>query len=93
MVTQRIELNGAVGRMIAAVMLGLAEIELEFRAERQVAGIKAAKARGTYLGRQPGTTKAKPRRAVDLRAKGLNDGEIATALGVSRRTVQRYLNG
>ena len=34
-VTQRIDLNGAVGRMIAAVMLGLAEIELEFRAERQ----------------------------------------------------------
>src|SRR5436305_835557 len=39
-VTQRIELNGAVGRMIAAVMLGLAEIELEFRQERQAAGIK-----------------------------------------------------
>jgi DNA invertase Pin-like site-specific DNA recombinase len=30
-VTQRIELTGAVGRMIAAVMLGLAEIELEIQ--------------------------------------------------------------
>jgi len=30
-ITQMIELNGAVGRMIAAVMLGLAEIELEFK--------------------------------------------------------------
>ena len=39
-VTQRIELNGAVGRMVAAVMLGLAEIELEFRTERQAAGIR-----------------------------------------------------
>ena len=29
---------------------------------------------------------------VQLRTKGLNDTEIATALGVSRRTVQRYLN-
>ena len=92
-VTQRIELNGAVGRMIAAVMLGLAEIELEFRAERQTAGIKAAKARGIYLGRQTGTTKAKPQRAAQLRAKGLADGEIAASLGVSRRTVQRYLHG
>ena len=91
-VTQRIELNGAVGRMIAAVMLGLAEIELEFRAERQAAGIKAARSRGVFLGRQPGTTKAKPQRAGELRTKGLNDTEIATALGVSRRTVQRYLN-
>jgi hypothetical protein len=25
--------------------------------------------------------------------KGLNDTEIATALGVTRRTVQRYING
>ena len=91
-VTQRIELNGAVGRMIAAVMLGLAEIELEFRAERQAAGIKAAKRKGTYIGRQMGTTKATPTRAIELRKKGLNDSEIATSLGVSRRTVQRYLN-
>ncbi len=36
-ITQQIELNGAVGRMIAAVMLGLAEIELEYRRERQAA--------------------------------------------------------
>ncbi len=90
-VTQRIELNGAVGRMIAAVMLGLAEIELEFRAERQAAGIKAAKHRGVYLGRRAGTTKAKPQRAIDLRHRGLMDQEIATALGTSVRTVQRYL--
>ena len=90
-VTQRIELNGAVGRMIAAVMLSLAEIELEFRAERQAAGIKAAKRKGVYIGRQAGTTKVTPVRAAELRKKGLNDSEIAAALGVSRRTVQRYL--
>src|SRR5438045_1701079 len=33
-VTQQIELNGPVGRMIAAVLLGLAEIELEYRQEK-----------------------------------------------------------
>lgn len=33
-VTQQIELNGAVGRMIAALLLGLAEIEHEYRRER-----------------------------------------------------------
>jgi DNA invertase Pin-like site-specific DNA recombinase len=94
-VTQRIELNGAVGRMIAAVMLGLAEIELEFRAERQAAGIKAAKRKTgkdkVYFGRKEGTTRRKPARALKLREKGLNDSEIATALGTSVRTVQRYL--
>ncbi len=59
-ITQQIELSGAVGRMIAAVMLGLAEIELEYRMTRQMAGIEVAKAKGVYQGRLPGTFKAKP---------------------------------
>lgn len=88
--TQQIELSGAMGRMMAAVMLGLAEVELEYRAERQAAGIKAARKRGVYGGRRSGTTKAAPTRVIELRNRGLNDGEIATALGVSIRTVQRY---
>jgi DNA invertase Pin-like site-specific DNA recombinase len=88
--TQQIELNGAIGRMIAAVMLGLAEIELEYRAERQAAGIEVAKKQGVYRGRKRGTTKCKPQRAKDLAAKGLRAAEIAQALGTSVRTVQRY---
>jgi DNA-binding NarL/FixJ family response regulator len=34
---------------------------------------------------------SEPAHAVELRKKGLNDGEIAKQLGVTRRTVQRYL--
>jgi DNA invertase Pin-like site-specific DNA recombinase len=90
-ITQQIELNGAVGRMIAALLLGLAEIELEYRQERQAAGIEVAKRKGVYKGRRRGTTKAEPARAMQLRAKGLTVAEIATALGATRRTVQRYL--
>jgi len=89
-VTQQIELNGPVGRMIAAVLLGLAEIELEYRRERQEAGISVAKKKGVYKGRKIGTTKGVPKRAVELKDKGLSPGEIATALGVSERTVFRY---
>ena len=59
-VTQQIDLSGAVGRMVASVMFGLAEIELEYRRERQAAGIKIAKKAGVYKGRQKGTTKSKP---------------------------------
>lgn len=90
-VTQQVELGGAVGRMIAAVMLGLAEIELEFRQERQTAGIEAARRRGVYKGRRKGTTKAKPKRAQELRDQGLIASEIARAMGTSERTVWRYL--
>ena len=55
----------------------------------QRAGIEAAKDRGVYQGRQPGTFKGQPRRAQRLREKGLTQVEIAEALGVSRRTVIR----
>ena len=90
-VTQQIELNGAVGRMIAALLLGLAEIELEYREERQAAGIEVAKRKGVYKGRKKGTTKGEPERAKELRAKGLKVSEIAQAMGTSKRTVQRYI--
>ena len=77
--------------MLAAVLLGVAEMEQEARRERQRAGIEAAKERGVYKGRQSGTTKAKPSRAHSLASKGLTHAEIATSLGISRRTVIRYL--
>ena len=77
--------------MVASVMFGLAEIELEYRRERQQAGIAVAKNRGVYRGRQKGTTKSKPPRARQLRKQGLTIPEIANALAVSERTVFRYL--
>ena len=84
--------------MVASVLFGLAEIESEYRRERQATGIAVAKERGAYRGRQRGTIKAPPRRARELprrarelRGRGLTVQEIATALGVSRRTALRYL--
>ena len=90
-VTQQIDLTGPVGRMVASVMFGLAEIELEYRRERQAAGIRVARNRGIYQGRKSGTTKALPKRAIELRDRGLKIPEIANALNVSERSVFRYL--
>jgi DNA invertase Pin-like site-specific DNA recombinase len=90
-ITQQIDLSGTVGRMVASVLFGLAEIELEYRRERQAAGISVAKARGIYRGRVRCSFKSKPHRAVELRARGLTPKEIATALAVSERTAFRYL--
>jgi DNA invertase Pin-like site-specific DNA recombinase len=80
-----------VGRMVASVLFGLAEIEAEYRRERQAAGIAVAKRNGVYQGRQRGTTKANPARARALRARGLTIPEIALSLGLSPRTTFRYL--
>lgn len=94
-ITQQIDMNGAVGRMIAAVMLGLAEIELEFRAERQAAGIAVAKKLpGKYKGRAKGTHKAgkdAPEEARRLQAAGNSTRQIARSMGISQRSVFRYL--
>ena len=90
-VTQQIDLSGTVGRLVASVLFGLAEIEQEFRHERQAAGIAVAKRKGIYRGRKRGTTKAKPARARALRSRGLTTPEIANALKISPRTVFRYL--
>jgi DNA invertase Pin-like site-specific DNA recombinase len=90
-VTQQIDFNGTVGKMLAAVLLGIAEMEQETRRERQAAGIAVAKKAGKYRGRKRGTTKAKPERAYMLRDSGLSADEIARSLGVSRNTVFVYL--
>lgn len=90
-ITQQIDLSGPIGRIIAAVMLGLAEIELENIRERQKAGIAAARARGVYKGREPGARKASPERARELADRGNTSEEIAAALKISPRTVARYL--
>lgn len=80
-VTQQIELGGAVGRMIAALLLGLAEIELEYRRERQMAGIEVARKKGMFLGREKGTTKAKPSRAWGASCKRLAGSRNCSGVG------------
>ena len=77
--------------MLAAVLLGVAEMERENLRERQAADIAVAKRRGVYRGRKAGTTAARPERAIELRNRGLTRSEIARSLGVSERTAARYL--
>jgi DNA invertase Pin-like site-specific DNA recombinase len=92
-VTQQIDFSGVLGKLIAAVLLGIAEMEQQNRRERQAAGIKVARRNGVYKGRKPGTFKADPHRARELRARGLAVEEIARSLGVRRAAIYRYLRG
>ena len=90
-VTQQLDLSGTVGHIVASVLFGMAEIELQHIKHRQAAGIAVAKQKGVYTGRKKGRTKANPARARELANKGLAPPEIATALGVTERTVFRYI--
>ena len=80
------------GRIVASVMFGLAEIELEYRRQRQAASIRVAHKNGVYAGRLKGTTKGKPERASVLKDQGLTIAEIANAMAVNKRTLFRYLS-
>lgn len=92
--TEPIDLAGPFGKMMVAVLLGLAEIELSNIRDRQRSGIVEAKARGVYRGRKPGALKAPGGRdqAREMRSRGLKVKEIAATLGVSKSTVLRYLS-
>ena len=71
-------------------MLGVfAEFETNLRRERQLEGIKAAKARGIYKGRKPSIDVAAVRRLRDK--EKLGPAAIARQLGIGRASVYRVL--
>ena len=90
-VTQQIDFNGTVGKMIASVLFAVSEMGQETRRERQAAGITEAKKRGVYKGRKKGSLSTDTSKVMELHSKGLKATEIATALGINRRTVYRHL--
>lgn len=90
-ITQGFDFSGTTGKMIASLLLGVAEMEHELRDERQRAGIEIAKSKGVYQGRKAGTEVFSKDRILELRDRGLNYDEISTALGCSKKTIQRAL--
>jgi DNA invertase Pin-like site-specific DNA recombinase len=90
-VSQNIDLSGAASKKTGPVLFAVAEMALETRRERTMVGLEAARARGAFGGRPPGSTKAKPERAKKLADKGTPISKIVATLGVSRSTVYRYL--
>ncbi len=99
-VSQQLDFNGAVGKMIAAVLLGVAEMERENINERIRAGLAARKAKGLPMGRAKGDTGhawALSKRKVDadlarsLRAQGVPVADIAKRFGCSRVAVYQAL--
>ena len=73
-------------------MLGVfAEFETNLRRERQLEGIRAAKAKGVYKGRKPSIDRAEVRRLREV--EGLGPSAIARRLGIGRASVYRVLGG
>ncbi|PTW63440.1 DNA invertase Pin-like site-specific DNA recombinase [Breoghania corrubedonensis] len=78
------------GRILVTVLGMVAEMEREFIKERQRAGIDAAKAKGVYKGRKASVPVERVR---ELASEGCGATAIAQALGISRMSVYRALDG
>ena len=90
---QNIFTADATGRLLFNMLGAIAQFETEIRAERQMDGIRNAKARGIKLGREKRLTQ---QQCLDLRHKRQQGVLIKTLMKdykLSKASVYRYLNG
>lgn len=79
----------ATGRMMVAVMGGMADVEREIIYTRTQEGRARAKARGVKLGRRPKLTPEQRRQMLAQLAAGTAPADLARTYGVSWQTIQR----
>jgi DNA invertase Pin-like site-specific DNA recombinase len=87
-IEQPIDTSTPAGRCFLQMLGVFAEFETAIRRERQMEGVKAARAAGVYKGRKPSIS---PADVAKLKAQGLGATEIAKRLGISRMSVYRVL--
>ncbi len=85
---QPIDTGTAAGKAFLGMLGVFAEFETNIRRERQMEGVKKAKADGVYKGRKPSIDRE---RLAGLRSQGLNPTQIAKAMGIDRTSVYRLL--
>ncbi len=79
----------ATGRLMIAILGGLADVERDLIRTRTAEGRERAKARGVKLGRKPKLTPQQKREALARRTAGETLMEIARSYNVSFATISR----
>ncbi len=77
------------GRLMIAVLGGLADVERDLIRTRTAEGRSRAKARGQHMGRPPSLTPEQQAEARKRRAKGATLNELAQSYNVGRSTISR----
>src|SRR5215469_4954349 len=77
------------GRLMLAVLGGLADVERDLIRTRTAEGRSRAKAQGKHMGRPPSLTPAQQKEAIRRRAQGATLAELANSYNVSRATISR----
>ncbi len=83
-ITQQIDLDGAVGRMLAGILFALAEMERENLRENTKRGMAKARERGATFGKR---ARLHAKDIVRLRQQGLSMSDIAAHLKCTRQTL------
>ncbi|HVA39809.1 MAG TPA: recombinase family protein [Candidatus Binataceae bacterium] len=77
------------GRLMIAVLGGLADVERDLIRTRTAEGRERAKARGQHMGRPPKLTPQQQKEARRRRAQGATLKELAKSYNVGRATISR----
>lgn len=89
--SERIDTTTATGKLILNMMISVAQFEREMMKERQIEGIKRAKAEGKYKGRVP-TAMNKADKVKALVEAGVGRVQIMKQLGMSKASYYRCLS-
>lgn len=89
--TEGIDTTSAQGNLVFHMMGALAQFERALISERTLAGLKAAKARGSRLGRKPALIASQVEHARKLMEAGERPADVARSLNVGRATLYRAL--
>ena len=77
------------GRLMLAVLGGLADVERDLIRTRTAEGRNRAKLKGKHMGRPPSLTPEQQEEAIRRRARGATRQELAHGYNVSRATISR----
>ena len=77
------------GRLMLAVLGGLADVERDLIRTRTAEGRSRAKERGKHMGRPPSLTPEQQEEAIRRRAEGATLQELAHSYNVSKSTISR----
>jgi putative DNA-invertase from lambdoid prophage Rac len=89
--TEALDLTTSAGKAMAGMLAVFAEFERDILRERVKAGIAHARLNGKSHGR-PQTAAKKKEEILKLKAKGMNNSQIAKKLKIGRTSVIRVLN-
>jgi len=90
--SETIDTSTATGKLILNMMVAVSQFEREMMKERQVEGIKRAKAEGKYKGRVP-TAMRQADKVKTLVEAGLGRQQVMDQLSISKASYYRCLSG